>query len=114
MINDERVDRKAFPRLLAPAYFTRAWRPLFSRRRTEPIDAQPRGLRVYTDDEATPGSRCKLEIFLPDGSTVVCRAEVAWIERLPEGGPSRFEVGLRLTAIHPLDRARLLGVVEKA
>jgi hypothetical protein len=71
-------------------------------------------LRVYTDEEAEPGARCRLEIFLPDGSSVVCRTEVAWVERLPAGGPARFDVGLRLTAIHPLDRARLAGVVETA
>jgi len=55
-----------------------------------------------------------MEIFLPDGSSVLCRSEVAWVERLPAGGPARFDVGLKLTAIHPLDRERLSGVLQHA
>ena len=109
----ERVDRKVYPRLLAPAYFTKAWRPLFRRRRDQPIDGPLSGLRVYTDEGPKPGERCRLEIFLPDGSSVVCRTEVVWVETVPEGGPARFDVGLRLTAIHPLDRARIATVLEK-
>jgi hypothetical protein len=113
MIKDERADRKAYPRLLAPVYFsfTKAWLPPFLQRRGEPMDGATGGMRVYTDEEPKPGARCRLEIFLPDGSSVVCRTEIAWVEPL-QGGPARFDVGLRLTAIHPLDRMRLSAVLE--
>ncbi|MFL5311508.1 MAG: PilZ domain-containing protein [Myxococcales bacterium] len=83
------------------------------RRRTG-MDGGGSGLRVYADEQPKPGARCRLEIFLPDGSSVLCRTQVAWVEPLPEGGPARFDVGLTLTAIHPLDRARLFSVLEHA
>jgi len=113
MITNNRPDRKAYPRLLAPVYFIKAGRLSFFGRRRR-VDGAPGGVCVYTDEEPEPGGRCILEVFLPDGSSVVCRTEVAWIERLPDGGVARFDVGLRFTAIHPLDRQRLAGVLEHA
>ncbi|TMB05009.1 MAG: PilZ domain-containing protein, partial [Deltaproteobacteria bacterium] len=96
-------------------YFTKAWRPLFFLRRgRKPVDDFSGGLCIYTDEEPKRGARLGMEIFLPDGSSVVCRSEVAWVERLPAGGPARFDVGLKLTAIHPLDRERLSGVLQHA
>jgi PilZ domain len=108
--HDERP-QKEYPRLRAPVYFTRTMRALFRRRRT-PSDALG-GVSVYTDEEPPPGAQLKAEIFLPDGSSVVCRTEVAWVEKLSDGGPARCEVGLKFTAIHPLDRARLSGVLDR-
>jgi hypothetical protein len=110
--HDERP-RKEYPRLRAPVYFTRTMRALFRRRRT-PTDGALGGVSVYTDEEPPRGAQLKAEIFLPDGSSVVCRTEVAWVEKLSDGGPARCEVGLRVTAIHPLDRARLSGVLDRS
>jgi len=115
MTRDEHPDRKTYPRLLAPVYFTKAWRPLFFLRRgRKPVDDFSGGLCIYTDEEPKRGARLGMEIFLPDGSSVLCRSKVAWVERLPAGGPARFDVGLKLTAIHPLDRERLSGVLQHA
>jgi hypothetical protein len=68
---------------------------------------------VFTDDEP-PALHVPLhlEIFLPDGTSVVCRVEVAWIESLPDGAPARYEIGLDFTALRPNDRERLSSSLE--
>jgi hypothetical protein len=109
--HDERPLRKEYPRLRAPVYFTRTMSVLFRRRRS-PTGGALGGVSVYTDEEPPRGAQLKAEIFLPDGSSIVCRTEVAWVEKLSDGSPARCEVGLRFTAIHPLDRARLSGVLD--
>ena len=52
-----------------------------------------------------------IEIFLLDGTSVVCRVEVAWVDALGDGAPARYDVGLTFTAIQPNDRARLAPVL---
>jgi PilZ domain-containing protein len=99
------AERPSYPRLQAPAYFRPAGLPLFRRR---PKDGDLGGVCVHTDEKVRPGSRMKLEVFLPNDTSVVCQVRVAWIERLPEGAPARYDVGLRLTAIDPRQRD-LLG-----
>lgn len=106
--------RKAYPRLRAPVYFTRLGFRFFRRRRKSAPNAQAEGIRVYTDEEPKPGSFLEMEVFLPDGTSVLCKAEVAWVDALPHGGPARFDVGLELTSIHPHDRERLSSVLDRA
>jgi hypothetical protein len=68
---------------------------------------------VFTDDEPPErGVPLRLEIFLRDGTSVVCRVEVAWVETLAGGAPARYEVGLDFTALRPNDRERLSGALE--
>jgi hypothetical protein len=97
-------DRPAYPRLMAPAYFHAAGLPLFPRRSQ---NGDLGGVLVQTDEPLRPGRRLKLEIFLPDETSVLCQVRVAWVDRLPEGAPARYEVGLRFVAIDPLSRERL-------
>jgi hypothetical protein len=68
---------------------------------------------VYSDDETAPGTPLELELVFSDNSSIVCRAEVVWIERLPNGGPARFDVGLRFTEL-PGDAAAQLAQVLAA
>jgi hypothetical protein len=49
---------------------------------------------------------------LPDSSTIVCKAVVAWIEALPEGSPARFDLGLQFTDVSDRDRLRLASVLD--
>jgi hypothetical protein len=88
-----------YPRLQAPVYFTRAGKP-WSWRKRQPTGDPAGGISVFTDDEP-PALHVPLhlEIFLPDGTSVVCRVEVAWIESLPDGAPARYEIGLDFTAV---------------
>jgi len=69
---------------------------------------------IYTDDEIKHGKRLELELFLPDGTTVTCQVEVAWVDALAAGAAARYDVGLRLTDIDPRDRQRLASVLEPA
>jgi PilZ domain len=66
---------------------------------------------VFTDDRPAEDVPLRLEVFLADGTSVTCRAVVAWIDPLPEGAAARFEVGLEFTALRPGDRERLSAVV---
>jgi PilZ domain-containing protein len=111
MTDRQRPERPGYPRLRAPVYFNPVVLGLFRRRR-QPADLG--GVRVYTDEVQEEGSTLEIEVFLPDGATIVCGVEVAWVESLPIGAPARCDVGLRFTAIHPHDRERLSSVMEHA
>jgi len=71
-----------YPRLKAPAYFTKLGSGFFgSRGRT--FDRRLGGVRVYTDEEPKEGSQLEIEIFLPHDTTVICKVGVARVELLP-------------------------------
>jgi len=101
-----------YPRLQAPVYFTKLSSGLFRSRRWK-SDPALGGVRVYTDDEPKQGSQLEIEIFVPDGTTVICRVGVARVELLPQGSPATYDVGLCFIAIHPHDRERLSGVLKQ-
>lgn len=108
-----RQESNKYPRLQAPVYFTRAG-SRWSWWRRQPIGLLPGGVCVFTDDEPPErGAPLHLEIFLRGGTSVVCRALVAWVEPLPDGAPARYEVALDFTALRPDDRARLSSVLER-
>jgi hypothetical protein len=100
------VERKPYPRLLAPVYFTRAGFPWRFWNRALARDALG-GVRVFADEAPGQGDSLHAEIFLLDGTSVTCRVFVAWVDELPEGAPGRYDVGLAFTAIRPGDRERL-------
>jgi hypothetical protein len=102
--------RTAYPRLLAPVYFTRGALPWWWWRRRTPGG----GVSVFTDERPVEGSRLRVEIFLSDGTTVTCRAAVAWVDALPDGAPARYDVGLDFVTLRPGDRERLAPVLATA
>ncbi|MFL5309380.1 MAG: PilZ domain-containing protein [Myxococcales bacterium] len=111
MTDRTRPERKAYPRLQAPVYFA----PDRRSRRRDRRDADPKsGVSVFTDEPPDEGEPLHIEIFLVDGSSVVCRAEVAWVEALGDGAPARYDVGLTFTKIRPGDRERLIPVLRSA
>jgi hypothetical protein len=103
---------RPFPRLKAPVYFTKVGLRFFRRRRKAPDDAMG-GVRVYTDEDPKEGARLRVEIFLPDGSSVTCTVQVVWVESLPEGALARYDVGLGFVAIYPQDRELLSAVLQQ-
>jgi len=108
----ERPKRTHYPRLRAPVY----WRPLglsFFRRKKKSIEDLG-GVLVYLDDKLEEGDRLEIEVFLADGTSVVCKVEVAWVDTLPERAPARFDVCLKFTAITSGDRQRLSSVLGQA
>jgi len=108
----QRPQRPYYPRLLTPVYWTAVVGMPFIRRKMPVEDLG--GVRVFLDEKLKEGARLEIEIFLPDLTTVVCRVEVAWVDKLPEGAPAAFEVGLKFTAISPSDRQRISSVLEQA
>jgi len=107
----ERPDRRHYPRLRAPVYWRAVGLPFFWRKKTSSEDLG--GVRVYLDEKLKEGARLEIEVFLPDGTSVVCKVEVAWVDQLPERAPARFNAGLKFTAIAPGDRQRLSSVLEQ-
>jgi hypothetical protein len=100
--------------LQAPGYFTKVGAS-FLRGWRRPRDEALSGVRVYTDEQPPrEGARLRVEIFLPDGTSVICKTEVVWVSPAPEGTPALYDVGLAFIAINPDDRQRLAGVLEQA
>jgi hypothetical protein len=88
------AERRAFRRVQAPI----AVRPVrfFEQLLARPVqDVSRGGLRAYSDERHHVGERVELELFLPIGPPLKLVAEVVWIEKLPEGSPARFDVGMR-------------------
>lgn len=103
-------DRRRFPRLKTPVLCRPAGLRLRGNGMT--VDVGLGGARVFSDDEPTRGALLELELILPDGHSVVCKAVVAWSEALPADAPARYDVGLQFTDVSDEDRQRLAGVLE--
>ena len=96
------ADRRKYRRIHAALYCRPAGIEFINRQR-EPVDVSLGGVRIYSDDELRIGELLKMEFFLADVPPVTYTAEVKWIERLPDGAPARFDVGLE---IHPAGTRR--------
>jgi hypothetical protein len=72
------------------------------------------GMRVFTDEDFSVGSRLDLDVLLPGDTSVRCWAEVVWRIDLGPTGPARFDVGLKFRDMAPLDVQRLAGVLVPA
>lgn len=83
----------------------------FLARMREPVDISLGGLRIFSDEERKIGELLKLEFFLPDVPPVTYTAEVVWVDPLEEGGPARFDVGLKFIQLEPEAIKVLLQVV---
>jgi len=82
----------------------------FLARQREPVDVSLGGVRIFSDDEMRVGELLKMEFFLADVPPVTYTAEVVWIERLEDGAPARFDVGLKFIQLEP-DALSLLARV---
>jgi hypothetical protein len=69
------------------------------------------GVRSYSDDPLKAGRLLRLEVFLPAGAQVTALVQVEWCDPLPEGGPARFDVGMRVVQMEPEARAALDSVL---
>jgi len=82
------------------------------RRNTQDISIG--GMRVYTDEDFPVGSRLDLDVLITDQEPVRCWATVVWRAELPDGGPAKFDIGLKFTDLAPSDIQRLAGVLDRA
>ncbi len=96
-------DRRRFPRLDLPLLYRPA-RLLGPRKPAR--DLSRGGIKVYTDDALSVGTRLEIELFLPEGDSLALDVRVAWVRELA-GGEARYEAGLEFLAMDP-DRLALL------
>ena len=83
--------RRRFPRVKAPVQY-RAIKVLSPQRRIHNIS--PVGVRIYSDEQLREDDQLEIELFLPNGQTIIATARVAWINKLPPDEDARFDVGL--------------------
>lgn len=102
-------DRRLFPRIQAPLY-ARPARLKFGDKQ-QVLDASLGGVRIYSDELYSEGAQLEVDLFLGDGSTLECRARVAWLRKLPKDAVARFEVGLAFQDVSPETLERLKSVL---
>ncbi len=103
-------ERRRFPRLKAPVFCRPAG--LRFHNSGSAVDVGLGGARVFSDEPSKPGTWFELDLLLPDGSTIVCKAVVAWIDALPEGSPAKYDLGLKFTDLDEADQKRLAQVMD--
>lgn len=106
-------DRRLFPRLQAPLY-ARPARLKFGDKR-QVLDASLGGVRIYSDEQYAEGTQLEVDLYLGDGSTLECRARVAWLRKLPKDAVAVYEVGLAFTDVtqETLERLKSVLVLEE-
>jgi hypothetical protein len=75
-------------------------------------DISEGGVRVYADEEQRVGTRLQIELAFADGGTLVCSADVVWVEELFADEPAQFEMGLQFVDLPQADHDRITKVVE--
>lgn len=83
----------------------------FLARQREPVDVSLGGVRIYSDEALHVGDLLKMEFFVQDVEPVTYTAEVVWIDLLTEGGPAKFDVGLKFIQLEPGALQLLLQVL---
>lgn len=114
---DFQPERRRFKRLNAPVYCRPLGRALAGAKDTPKLKAQDislGGVRVYTDDRHVPGDRLELELWLPDGESMMLDTTVVWVDALEHAEPARFEVGLKFVDVAEGDLKRLEAVLKEA
>ena len=102
-------DKRRFPRVKAPVLY-RPIKILGPRRRISDISLA--GVRIYSDEPLKEGDQLEIELFLPNGQTVIATARVVWIRRLPSDEDARFDVGLEFTSLPDNATQELKYVLE--
>lgn len=90
-MNESGKERRQFPRVLAPIYY-RSPRILTPKKRVSNVSLG--GIRIYSDERLKVGKRIEIEIFLPNGFSVVAITRVVWINELPQDSEAQYDVGL--------------------
>lgn len=77
------------------------------------LDVSLGGMRVYTDESFSTGSKLQLDVLLPDGEPVRVWAQVVWHLTLDGAAPARYDVGLKFLDMAPADIQRLASVLVR-
>jgi hypothetical protein len=109
-LHDAAHERRRFRRIRAPLYCRPAGMGFLARQR-QPIDVSLGGVRIYSDDHLKVGELLKLEFFVEEASPVTYTAQVVWVDRLAQGAPAAFDVGLKFLHLEPAALKMLVGVL---
>ena len=110
MSND--TNRRRYRRVRAPVLCRPIGKQLLSLTKA-PIDISRGGLRIFGDDAMAPGDRLEIELFLPDDTTLITEVEIVWVDKLPEGSPALFDMGLKFLNEKDAQLDRLAAVLEQ-
>lgn len=105
----ENLDRRRFPRVMAPIFY-RAPRLITLKRRVSNISIG--GVRIYSDERFEVGKRMEVELFMPGDFSITATARVVWIDELPPDADARFDVGLQFMDLAPEAMEQLKAVLE--
>jgi Tfp pilus assembly protein PilZ len=112
--DSDQTEQRQYRRIKAPI-FVRALGPFEKMqhlvKQSQIVDISIGGIRVYSDDRYKPGKLLFLELFFPDGASATLTAEVVWVQELPSGSGSRFDIGLRFVNLLPTDLERINNVL---
>jgi len=92
------AERRRFPRVKAPVSYRPA-RTFGPRRRISDISLV--GVHVYSDERFKKRKRLEIELFLPDGHSIVATARVVWIKELPPESDAPYDVGFEFINLPP-------------
>jgi Tfp pilus assembly protein PilZ len=107
-------ERRRFKRLNAPVLCRPLGGALVDEEGMRKVqDISLGGVCVYTDDPHKIGEHLELELFLPNGETVTLDTQICWIDKLPKGGPARFEVGLQYVDVAASDLKRIESLLKE-
>jgi PilZ domain len=106
-------DRRRYPRARTQIVYRPAGLAWFHHRRST-VDIGLGGMRSLTDDHLAVGRRLELELMAADGGWVRCWVRIAWLDRLPEGAPALYEIGMEFLDMEQADLHRVAGVLQAA
>ena len=107
--NDTVDDRRRFRRVKTPILYQSTH---FSLQRERIIDIGLGGIRTFTDIKYKVGKKLDIELLLPDKSGIKCTVKVVWIDTLPEGSHSLYEIGLEFLKLTEYKLELLKSIIE--
>jgi c-di-GMP-binding flagellar brake protein YcgR len=105
------ANRRRYPRVAAPVFYRPAG-PEFLHHRRATQDVGLGGMRAYSDEHISVGTRLEIELLLDETTSVRCWARIVWIESLPSGSGAAYDVGLEFTDIADADRKLLAAALN--
>jgi hypothetical protein len=103
------ITRRQFPRVKSPVLYRSISTP-GSKHKISDISLG--GVRIFSNERIRKGKRLELELFLPQGQSLIVTAKVAWIRPLPKGSASPFDMGLEFISLPPNAMKELKTVLE--
>jgi c-di-GMP-binding flagellar brake protein YcgR len=105
------ANRRRYPRVAAPVFYRPAG-PEFLHHRRATQDVGLGGMRVYSDEHISVGTRLEIELLLDENTSARCWVRSVWIESLPRGSGAAYDVGLEFIDIAEEDRKLLAAVLR--